>query len=128
MKIESMNTFIKRSLQIGAGFNFFAALSVSFPDSIGKPLEMPPVGSVFFSYLLGLLVALFGGVYWILSKESPPNRSLVALASFGKLCVFLLAFYCWTIAAIPTKGFAVAFGDLIFAGLFGYWLLKTKPA
>jgi len=87
---------------------------------------MPPVGSIFFSYLLGLLIALFGGVYWILAKDSPPNRNLVTLAAFGKFSVFIIALYSWMVSEISTEGFAVAFGDLIFAGLFAYWLLASK--
>lgn len=121
-----MKPYIKRLLQVAAVFNFLAALSISFPDSIGKAFEMPASGSPFYTYLLGLLLAMIGMVYLILSMEDSPNRNLILLAAFGKMSVFILATYCWTIQAISNQGFYLAFGDLTFAVLFVYWLVKTK--
>lgn len=119
------NRYFRAVLVVGAGFNFFMALVILFPNTIGRFADLPRSESRFFSWLLALFVALFGGVYAYLSRTPVIERSLITLAVIGKTGVFLVALACLLLGDLSPRAFAPAIGDLIFAVIFLGWLRST---
>ena len=117
---------LRVTLLIGAPFNFIAALMLAFPTTIGKLVELPEPGSIFYSSLLSFIVGTFGVVYAWLALRQQIDRPLLTLSAVGKIGVFIVTLYCWQAGAITFQGFSVAIGDLIFGLVFAWWLL-TEP-
>lgn len=117
--------FFRRVLFVGGCFNVFMALVILFPDSIGGLADLPRSGSRFFSWMLALFVGLFGGVYWYLSTKPVIDRSLVALAAIGKTGILMVALACLLLGDLSVSAFVPAVGDLLFAGVFLWWLRST---
>lgn len=109
-------------LVVGALFNFVMATAILFPDPFGSFAELPRSESRFYSWLLALFIALFGGVYAFLSASAVIHRPLVVLAVIGKTGVFLVALVCLLLGELSPGAFAPAVGDLLFALVFLWWL------
>jgi hypothetical protein len=57
------STMMRKILWVGVAFNAVAALMLAFPNSLGALVGLPPVGSIFYPWLLAFFVALFGATY-----------------------------------------------------------------
>lgn len=117
---------IRTALWISVPFNFLAAYSVAYPASftgqlMGLPFEAPAVYSV----LLAWMIALFGAVYAWLAMQKSINRGLVGAAAIAKAGVFINVALLWVSG--HAAGMTVLFtsGDMAFAVVFVWWLLKT---
>ena len=115
-------SIMRSALWLGALFNFGAALMLAFPASLGQLAGLPPPGSLFYSWMLALLIGLFGGVYLWLAQRATIDRPLVVVAIVGKVGVFAVAVACWQLGQIPGRGVVPAIGDLIFGLVFLWWL------
>lgn len=124
----SRDVVMRRTLVVGAIFNLFAAAMVLLPQSLGRLADLPQSAPRFYSWLLALFIILFGGVYAWLSRRPTIDRPLVAVAVIGKTGVFLVALTCLFLGEISTNTFAPAIGDLLFAGIFLWWLSGTARA
>ena len=122
------DVFMRRTLVVGAAFNFLAAAMVLFPQSLGRVADIPQGAPRFHSWLLALFIFLFGCVYAWLSRRAVIDRPFVVLAVVGKTGVFLVAFACWWFGEISARAFTTAVGDLLFAGIFLWWLRGTARA
>jgi hypothetical protein len=121
------DNFLRRALWVSVVYNFGAALLFAFPSSslgqlVGLPTPVPPM----YSALLALFVGLFGGAYAWLACQPTIDRPLVALAAIGKAAVFALLFVFWLLGEAPGRVVLAAVGDLIFAGIFAWWLLAAQ--
>ena len=105
-------------------YNLGGALLFALPDSLGRLAGFPaPVPRVY-TALLAFFVALFGGAYAWLARQPRIDRPLVALAAFGKAGVFAIVLASWLVGEVPGLGVLAASGDLVFAAVFGWWLLR----
>ncbi len=117
---------IRAALWVSVLFNAIAAYCAAYPASwagqlMGLPLEVPAVYTV----LVAWFVIVFGVAYGWLAMQKVINRALVGFAAYAKLGVFVLLALLWL--AGQSKGITVLFvtGDLVFAGVFFWWLFKT---
>ena len=113
---------MRGALWLGACFNFSAALMLAFPHSLGQIIGLPAPGSLFYPWMLALLIGIFGGVYAWLARQPRIDRSLVVVAVIGKIGVFTVAMISWLLGEIPGRGLIPALGDLIFGVVFLWWL------
>ena len=116
------------ALWLGAFFNFSAALMLAFPRSLGQIIGLPAPGSLFYPWMLALLIGIFGGVYAWLARQPRIDRSLVTVAVIGKVGVFIVSIISWQFGEISGRGLIPAVGDLIFGAVFLWWLRsETHP-
>jgi hypothetical protein len=119
---------IRRALGAAAFFNLGGALLFAFPSSpmgelAGLPVPVPRV----YSLLLALFALLFGVLYAWLARQPRIERPLVALSAIGKATAFFIAFVCWLLGDLSGRTVLAISGDLLFAGLFAWWLVG-EPA
>jgi hypothetical protein len=108
-------------------FNVGGALLFAFPASVlgqlaGLPAPVPGI----YATLLAFFVLLFAGAYAWLALQTHIDRPMIAFAAIGKAGAFAIIFSFWVLGKAPGRGVLAATGDLIFAGLFVYWLLNTR--
>ena len=125
------DTFMRWVLGWGAVFNLVAASLFVFPTSqlgqlVGMPVSAPPM----YSAMLAWFVVLFGGAYAWLACQTNIDRTIVALAALGKTGVFSIILACWLSDVVVGTAVLGATGDLVFATIFAWWLLRgpAKPA
>jgi hypothetical protein len=116
---------MRRVLWVGVVFNALVALMLMFPSTLGVLAALPPVGSVFYLWMLTFFVVLFSATYAWLALEPTISRPVVALAAFGKTGVFVVALVCLLRGDIQLRTFLVSVGDLVFAVYFFVWLRST---
>jgi hypothetical protein len=113
---------MRRALRATCALNLGASLLFLFPDSLGRLAGFPGPASALHSVFLAFLVALFGATYGWLARQPRIDRPLVAFCAIGKTGFFTVAFACWLLGALPGRGAFTASGDLVFAGIFAWWL------
>jgi hypothetical protein len=117
---------VRPVLWIGVGFNALVAMMLLYPWAPGAAL--PPVGSVFYLWMLVYFVALFSATYAWLALQPEISRPVVGLSALGKTGVFVVALACLLRNDIPVRTFAVSIIDLAFAVYFFLWLRATEIA
>ncbi len=121
-----VNTKImRRVLWVGMVFNALVALMLMFPSTLGALAALPPVGSVFYRWMLTFFVVLFSATYGWLAVEPTICRPLVVLAAVGKTGAFIVALVCLIRGDILLRTFSISVGDLAFAIYFYLWLRAT---
>jgi len=124
-----MKTYAGWLFGTGAVFNVAIGLTVMF----ARPMLAAELGieaaqgvNLVFGQLAGLLAAMIGVVYWLISREPERYRPLILLSAIGKLlavAVVMIPFARGEIAgALPL----LVMGDLIYAGLFLDYLRRTR--
>jgi hypothetical protein len=117
------DTFIRRVLWASVIFNLGGASLFAFPSSaLGQLAGMPGPVSPLYGYMLALFVVLFGGSYAWLALQKNIDRPLLAFGAIGKTCAFVLVLTFWLLGEVPARSVMAITGDLIFAGLFFWWL------
>jgi hypothetical protein len=116
---------MRRVLWVGAAFNALVALMLIFPSSLGALAALPPVGSVYYLWMLTFFVLLFSAIYAWLALEPTISRPVVVLAAVGKTGAFIIALACLLRGEILFRTFSVSIGDLAFAIFFFLWLRST---
>jgi hypothetical protein len=110
-----------------AVFNLGGGLLFVFPESaVGQLAGMPLPAPRPYTILLAFFVLLFGGAYAWLALQKTIDRPLVAFAAIGKAGAFTIFFAFWLLGDLPVRSVLAATGDLIFAGLFLYWLRGSR--
>jgi hypothetical protein len=120
-------TTFRRVLWASALFNLGGGLLFAFPSSlpsqlVGLPTPVPAV----YSTLLALFIILFGGAYAWLALQPTIDRPMVAFSAIGKAAAFFTLFGFWLAGEAPARSVLAILGDLIFAGLFFWWLRATR--
>jgi hypothetical protein len=115
---------MRRALWASAVYNLGGALLFAFPDSLGRLAGFPAPVPRFYTALLAFFVALFAGAYAWLARQPQIDRPLVALAALGKAGVFAIILAAWALGDVPGIGVLAASGDLVFAAIFAWWLLR----
>jgi hypothetical protein len=117
---------IRYALWISVPFNLFGALLFAFPASaLGQFYGLPVPVPAIYSALLAFFVVLFAGAFAWLASQTNIDRPLVAFAAIGKAGAFLVIVIFWLLGDIPGRSVLAASGDLIFACIFAWWLVKT---
>jgi hypothetical protein len=117
---------IRYALWISVAFNLFGALLFAFPASpLGQFAGLPVPVPTLYSMMLALFVVLFAGMYFWLALQPKINRPMVAFSAIGKASSFVLMVILCLLGDIPGRSVLFASGDLIFACIFAWWLLKT---
>lgn len=114
---------MRRALRVTSVLNLGAAFVFAFPDSLGRLAGFPGPASLLHSTFLALLVALFGATYAWLARQPRIDRPLVGFCALGKTGFFTVAFACWLLGDLPGRGALAASADLLFAGVFAWWLM-----
>jgi len=120
-----------KNLFIVAGvFNGLAGLlGMLFPAhgiKLATGLEVAEPGILFVFFLLCFAVALFGLGYFLVAFNAVANRGLVVVGIIGKVCFPVMALYGYLGGMATLEITLLIAGDLIWAGLFIYYL-KNNP-
>ena len=100
----------------------FAPITKAGPEMLNLPGPVHPI----YLWIIAEFIAVFGVAYaWCAATGSAP-RLFVAAGAAGKLLFFgtLVAF--WLTGALPLQAAAGGIGDLLFGGLFVFWLSRTR--
>lgn len=116
---------IRISLGAGSAFNLGVAWVLATPGSaLGQRFGLPPEPGPIYPGLCAVLVALFGLAYAWLAAQRRMDQALLGLAASGKAAVFVLFAVLWTRGAVSEVVLLAAVGDLGFAALWAWWLLR----
>lgn len=75
--------------------------------------------------ILWVSIAFFGIGYWIVARDPSKNHGLVLIAALGKTYTAILWLSSFLMGTVTSFALLGAAGDLIFAGFFAYFLLRT---
>jgi len=118
---------MRRALWASTVFNLGGALAFAFPGSLGALAGMPSPVPALYAATIAFLVTLFAGTYAWLASQPVIDRPLVAFCAIGKAGFFAIVVACWLAGAAPARGVLAAFGDLVFAAIFAWWLATEEP-
>jgi hypothetical protein len=76
--------------------------------------------------LFWVLVIIFGVGYYVISRDLTKNRAVIWMAVAGKLTVFSIWSYDYSIGAIQPAALFGGVGDLIFTLIFLFFLWQTR--
>jgi hypothetical protein len=114
------------------GFFAFAALynfavggmMLAAPERAAAQLNIAGAGGPFAIAMSGMLIAVFGIGYAMVSYAPARNRGIVWIGLVGKVGAAILATMQYTQGIIPTSTFALGMGDLVFVVLFALFLWR----
>lgn len=114
---------VRMALGVSVLFNLGGAVLFAFPAStlgelVGLPASVPPIYCATVAYF----VVLFGGAYGWLAMQPVIDRPLVGFAAIGKGGFFFLVTLFWMLGHAPAMAVGAAVGDLLLAGIFGWWV------
>lgn len=114
----------------GAWFNLAAGTPMLLaPGFISQLMNIPVTpGNYMFMQIGGMAIIGFGWIYWLIAKEPQRFRPLITLGMLLKIGVVLLAYSYWLMGVIGWQLPALAFGDVIYAGLFWRYYRQTARA
>lgn len=99
------------------------------PARIAMQLNVSGAGAPFAVALAGMLIAVFGVGYALVSHTPALNRGIVWIGLIGKLGAVILGALQYTIGVLPATALALAGGDLVFVVLFALFLWRgPRPA
>ena len=117
---------IRRSLRTTAVLNLGAALLFAFPASLGQLAGFPAPVPLMYSAFVAFLVVLFGCTYGWLARQPRIDRPLIAFSAVGKVGFVAVVVLCSLLGEVPARAVVAASGDLVFAGIFAWWLACTS--
>lgn len=118
---------MRRALAASAVFNLGGAVLFAFPDSSpGRLAGLSSAVPGIYSAMVAWFVLLFAGVYAWLARQAEIDRALVGFAAIGKAGAFSIFAACWILGQISGRAAFAGTGDLVFAGIFAWWLLGSR--
>lgn len=124
-----MNNYARWLFGTAAIFNIALGLTVIF----ARPLMAAKLGietaegiHLVFANLAGLLAAMIGVVYWMISREPERYRPLILLSAVGKALAVVLVMIPFARGEIGGALPLLVMGDLIYATLFLDYLRRSK--
>ncbi|MEX1665285.1 hypothetical protein [Zhongshania arctica] len=113
--------------QISAIFNGIACLILFAPFGIAGQLGVRPIPAGGpFELIAVSAIALFGLAYFWVSKNPYGNLQLVKLGLIGKIAVVAIVYYSAFVGTASLEFAALASGDIVFSGLFIWFLVDAK--
>ena len=120
------DTILRRAFGVSVFYNLGGAFLFAWPSSpIGQMLGLPQSVPWLYCGVTALFIALFAGAYAWLATSPIIDRPLVVVAMLGKASFFVLILALWLLSEISGRMVLVASGDVVFAGIFAWWLKKT---
>lgn len=121
---ETTNRF--NIFRAAAAYNWFVGIPLLIaPGPMLAMLAVAAPAELTFYRLNGLLVAFFGGIYWIIAQAPERYRPFIKLGVAGKVAVFMLFAEAWLSGRVPAAAFGIAVGDLLFGIMFALFLRVT---
>jgi hypothetical protein len=94
------------------------------PERAAAQLNISGAGGPFAIAMAGMLIAVFGVGYAMVSYAPERNRGIVWIGLVGKVGAAILATMQYAQGIIPTSTFALGMGDLVFVALFALFLWR----
>jgi hypothetical protein len=94
------------------------------PARVAEQLNISGGGAPFAVAMAGLLIAVFGIGYAMVSAAPAKNRGIVWIGLIGKIGAAALAAVQFNAGVIPLNTFLLGMGDLIFVALFALFLWR----
>lgn len=117
----------KAVFAIAALFNLTVGLPLLLaPAAFYASLGQPPPPDILSSQTAGLLIAVFGIGYAMVARDPVANRPILWLGVIGKTPLPLIVWLNVQAGRAPMSSFWLTLGDLLFAGLFLTYLLRTR--
>ena len=126
MRLANRDQVMRRALQVTAPFNLVAAFALAFPATwAGQVFGLPSDAPAVYRALAGGVIAIFGFAYAWLSVQRSIDRPLVVVAMCGKIFAFGSLAALAAVGELPLRSAAMGSADLLFAVIFGWWLLDA---
>jgi len=114
---------VRIALGVSVFFNLFGAVLFAFPGSpLGEFVGLPETVPVICRGVVAFFVVLFGGAYGWLAMQPVIDRPMVGFAAIGKSGFFFLVLVFVFLGEASGLALGAAGGDLLFAGIFGWWV------
>ena len=121
------DTVLRRTFGVSVFYNLGGAFLLAWPSSpIGQMLGLPQSLPLLYCGVTALFIVLFAGAYAWLAVQSVIDRPLVVISMLGKASFFVLILGLWLLSEISGRMVLVASGDVVFAGIFAWWLQGTR--
>jgi hypothetical protein len=108
-------------------FNMVGASLFGFPGSLMARMVNMPWPPVIYRTVVTAFILIFGLAYLWLALQPVISRVLVGFSAVMKLAIFGAIAVTWFHGDTPMTGLMIGTGDLVFAGLYVWWL-RTTPA
>ena len=121
------NNKLDRMFASGALFNLAAGAPLLLaPSFISQLMNLPVAADNYlFIQIAGMAIIGFGWIYWLIAREPQRFRPLITLGLLLKVGVVTFAYSYWFMGVIGWRLPALAFGDVIYAGLFWRYYRHT---
>ena len=121
------DTILRRAFGVSVFYNLGGAFLFAWPSSpIGQMLGLPQSVPLLYCGATAFFIGLFAGAYAWLATSTDIDRPLVVVAMLGKASFFVLMLGLWLLSEVSGRMVLVASGDMVFAGIFAWWLQKTR--
>ncbi|MBK7973128.1 MAG: hypothetical protein IPK07_07565 [Deltaproteobacteria bacterium] len=117
---------LRRALAASVLYNLSGSLGFLVPEPIGRWIGFPTPVPRLYPSLIAMVVLLFAAVYAWLYRARVIDRSLVALSALGKTGFFAVFAGAWWAGQVPLRAVLAVSGDLAFAVVFAWWLVRTR--
>lgn len=123
----TLPTWMRIALGLTAVMNLggalaFAPITKAGPEMLNLPGPVHPI----YLWMIAEFIAVFGVAYaWCAATGRAP-RLFIAAGAAGKLLFFATLVAFWLSGALTFGAAAGGIGDLLFGGLFLFWLIQTR--
>lgn len=120
-----MLTFWRGLFAFAAFYNLaVGGAMLAAPTRIAAQLGVSGTGAVYAMLMVGLMIAVFGVGYAIVSAAPGKNCGIVWMGAIGKIGAAVLAAVQFNAGVIPFNTFLLGMGDLVFVALFALFLWR----
>jgi hypothetical protein len=118
-------TFWRGLFALAAFYNLaVGGAMLAAPERIAAQLGVSGTGAVYAMLMVGLMVAVFGVGYAMVSGAPAKNRGIVWIGAIGKFGAAALAAVQFNAGVIAMNTFLLGMGDLAFVALFALFLWR----
>jgi hypothetical protein len=97
---------------------------LAFPDRAAAGLGLSGAGAPFAIAMVGMLIAVFGVGYAMVSHAPARNRGIVWIGLLGKIGAAALGASQYVAQVIPFSTFLLGMGDAVFVVMFAIFLWR----
>ncbi len=120
-----MLTFWRGLFAFAAFYNLaVGGAMLAAPARIAAQLGVSGTGAAYAMLMVGLMIAVFGVGYAIVSAAPAKNRGIVWMGAIGKIGAAALAAVQFNAGVIPFNTFLLGMGDLVFVAMFALFLWR----